>query len=76
MYSSYVSSVNAESAPDLCAILGEMARRGLPQVVLNTSLNGPGEPICGSAADALGFFLAHPVDALLAGNVLVRRPAR
>jgi carbamoyltransferase len=54
-------------------LLAELGRRGLPPVVLNTSLNGPREPIAGSATDAVAFLLAHPVDALLAGDALVSR---
>ena len=42
-------------------------------VLLNTSLNGQGEPIVATEADALAFFLAHPVDALLIEDVLIRR---
>lgn len=45
---------------------------GVP-VLLNTSLNGQGEPIVATVADALAFFLAHPVDALLIDDVLVNR---
>jgi Carbamoyltransferase C-terminus len=50
-------------------------RRGLPPVVLNTSLNGPREPMAASATDAMAFFLAHPVDALVVGDALVTRRA-
>jgi carbamoyltransferase len=57
----------------LSAILVELERRGLPPVVLNTSLNGPREPICGSSTDAIAFLLSHPVDALVAGGALVQR---
>ncbi len=42
-------------------------------VVLNTSLNGQGEPIVATEADALAFFLAHPVDALLIEDALISR---
>jgi carbamoyltransferase len=59
----------------LAPILAELARRGLPPVVLNTSLNGPREPIAGSATDAIAFYLAHPVDALAVGDTLLTRRA-
>lgn len=49
------------------------ARTGTP-VVLNTSLNGKGEPIVASAADALAFFLGHSADALVVEDVLIERP--
>ena len=44
-------------------------------VVLNTSLNGPGEPIVAAAEDALGFFLRHAVDAMIIEDLLIERPA-
>jgi carbamoyltransferase len=74
--SARVQTVTAGSSPELGGVLEALGRRGLPRAVLNTSLNGPGEPICASAADAIGFFVAHPVDALMVGNTLVRRPPR
>jgi carbamoyltransferase len=65
--------VTATSAPALHAVLDQLhAQTGVP-VVLNTSLNGPGEPIVGSAEDALAFFLRHKVDALIVEDVLVER---
>ncbi len=68
-----VQTVTAESAPDFHVLLGEIeARRGAP-LVLNTSLNGNGEPIVASEADALGFFMSHPVDAMLVQDVLFTR---
>ena len=60
---------------ELAPLLRELGRRGLPEVVLNTSLNGPREPIAASATDAVAFFLSHPVDALLAGDALITRRA-
>jgi carbamoyltransferase len=72
--SARVQTVTASSAPLLDAVLAEMGRRTDVPVVLNTSLNGAGEPILGaSATDALAFFVAHPVDAMLIGDVLVER---
>jgi carbamoyltransferase len=43
-------------------------------VVLNTSLNAAGEPLCESALDAIAFFQDRPIDALVIGDVIVRRP--
>jgi carbamoyltransferase len=57
----------------LAPLLEELDRRGLPPIVLNTSLNGPREPIAASATDAVAFLLAHPVDALLVGDALLTR---
>lgn len=42
-------------------------------VLLNTSLNGQGEPIVATEADAFAFFLAHPVDALVVEDVIIKR---
>lgn len=46
---------------------------GVP-MVLNTSLNGPQEPIVCSESDALAFFIAHPADVLFIDDVKVTRP--
>ena len=45
---------------------------GVP-VVLNTSLNGPGEPIAASEVDLLSFFARHPVNALVVEDVVITR---
>ena len=48
-------------------------RTGVP-MVLNTSFNGPGEPIVESPMDAIRFFAASSLDALyLEGRRIVRR---
>ncbi|APR81850.1 Nodulation protein nolO [Minicystis rosea] len=59
----------------LAPILAELGRRGLPPVVLNTSLNGAREPIAASTTDAIAFFLSHAVDALVVGDALLTRRA-
>jgi carbamoyltransferase len=68
-----VQTVTASSAPFLRAVLSELARRGEPPVVLNTSLNGPGEPIVARATDALGFVATHPVDVMIIGEQRLTR---
>ncbi|UQA57317.1 carbamoyltransferase [Polyangium aurulentum] len=68
-----LQTVTAASAPALFEVLSALERRGARPVVLNTSLNGPGEPIALGAADAVAFYAAHPVDALVAGDVVLRR---
>ena len=70
-----VQTVTRTSAPFLDAVLAEVGRRTETSVVLNTSLNGPGEPIVRSATDALAFFTAHPADAMLIGDLLLQREA-
>jgi len=58
------------------ALLSAVERASGIPVVLNTSLNGAGEPICATAADAVAFFAAHSVDALVVEDVVVtRRPS-
>ncbi len=54
-------------------VLDARARSGLAPVVLDTSLNGRGEPICASAEDVLAFFLSHSVDAAYIEDVEITR---
>ncbi|MFO0595072.1 MAG: carbamoyltransferase N-terminal domain-containing protein [Myxococcaceae bacterium] len=58
------------------ALLARVARETSVPVLLNTSLNGQGEPIVATEADALAFFLSHPVDALVVDDVIIERPGR
>lgn len=53
------------------AVLTQLRGRGLPPMVLNTSLNDAGEPIVLSEMDALLFFAQSEVDALIVEDVLV-----
>ena len=71
-----VQTVSADAAPELHQVLSCMEKHNERPVVLNPSLNGPGEPIVASAADAIAFFLAHPADALVVGDVLITRSQR
>ena len=43
-------------------------------MVLNTSLNGGGEAICGTGVDALSFFIRHPIHALYVDDLEIQRP--
>ena len=45
---------------------------GIP-LVLNTSFNGPGEPIVSSPEDALKMFLRTKLDTLIIGNYIVKK---
>ncbi|MEK6967140.1 MAG: carbamoyltransferase C-terminal domain-containing protein [Nanoarchaeota archaeon] len=45
---------------------------GIP-LVLNTSFNGPGEPIVCTPYQAVHCFFEHPLDALVLGNCIIRR---
>jgi carbamoyltransferase len=63
-----------EQAGRYHALLQEFAAlTGVP-VVLNTSLNGPGEPIVEQPRDAINFLLATEVDCLMMGGYEFRRP--
>jgi carbamoyltransferase len=68
-----VQTVTAAAAPDLAPILDAVGRASGIPIVLNTSLNGAGEPIVAGPVEALAFFLQHPVDALLAGDALIEK---
>jgi carbamoyltransferase len=70
-----LQTVEARRAPELHAVLTALADRGEDPVVLNTSLNGAGEPIVAAAEDALAFWLRHHVDALILGDLVIERPA-
>lgn len=75
--SARVQTLEPDDDPYLHDLLREQgALTGYP-ILVNTSLNGPGEPIVDSPEQAIAFFLAHPeVDLLLLGDRLVaRRPA-
>lgn len=66
-----VQTVKAETPfGQLISAVGQ--RTGTP-VVLNTSLNGKGEPIVASVADAMAFFLGHSADALVVHDVLITK---
>lgn len=52
----------------LAEVLDALEQRGALPMLLNTSLNGRGEPICAGPEDALAFFRAHPVDLLVLGD--------
>lgn len=63
-------------APLLTGVLTELERETGVPIALNTSLNGPGEPIVAHATDALAFLCAHgaELDGLLIEDYLFRRP--
>jgi len=71
--SARVQTVTGSSAPFLDGVLAAVGKGADLPVVLNTSLNGPGEPIVAAATDALGFFVGYPVDAMLVGDLLLVR---
>jgi carbamoyltransferase len=67
-------TVDPEREPAVAALLAAFERRtGLPCLV-NTSLNTAGRPMVDDPRDALELFGSAPVDALVLGPYLVRRP--
>ena len=67
-----VQTVGAQGV--LAPLLQELSKRGATTVVLNTSLNGPGEPMVATVTDALSFFVRHGVDRMIIDDVMLTRP--
>lgn len=65
--------VDEVSAPILASLLSELGTRGAPPVLINTSFNGPGEPIVNSLQDALGCFQRCSLDFMIVNDSLVTR---
>ncbi|MET9337919.1 carbamoyltransferase C-terminal domain-containing protein [Nonomuraea sp. NPDC003804] len=69
-----IQTVSREHDPLMAEVLERFERlSGLP-VVVNTSLNTAGRPMVDSPRDALECFGSSPVDVLVLGPFLVRRP--
>jgi carbamoyltransferase len=69
-----IQTVDPAAEPVIAQLLTEFeARTGLP-VLINTSLNTAGRPMVDSPKDALELFGSAPVDLLVLGPHLVRRP--
>lgn len=69
---SRVQTVDDKSGK-LFDVLEGLKALGLPPVVLNTSLNGPGEPIVQTVEQAVKLFLSCEIDALLVDSVLLEK---
>ncbi|MFL6261009.1 MAG: carbamoyltransferase C-terminal domain-containing protein [Thermoanaerobaculia bacterium] len=71
--SARVQAVSGSRAPSLAAILASFEQlTGLP-VLLNTSLNGPNEPICDAPDHALALLATRPIDGLVCDGWLIER---
>ena len=70
-----VQTVHRETEPRLHALLSAFAQRTGVPVLLNTSFNDRGEPIVETPADAVATYLATEIDALVLGDVLLRKRA-
>jgi carbamoyltransferase len=69
-----VQTVADDAVDTFAGVLRAMARETGEGVLLNTSLNAPGDPMVTTTEQALSFLLAHRVDALVVEDVLVERP--
>ncbi|MEW6741682.1 MAG: carbamoyltransferase C-terminal domain-containing protein [Planctomycetota bacterium] len=68
-----VQTVSEQVNPLFHRLIACFARvRGVP-IVLNTSFNGPGEPIVRTPAEALATLMRTPLDALIIGEYLVTK---
>ena len=59
------------AAPTLESLLEALRAAGMPPVLVNTSFNGPGEPIVNTAADAVRSFRELGLDFLVLGDSLI-----
>jgi carbamoyltransferase len=75
--STRAQTLELEDDPSLYDLLTEFARLSQFPILVNTSLNGPGEPIVETPAQAIAFFRTHPnVDALWLEDRLISRTPR
>ena len=79
-YSARIQTVHRENNPRYHALLSRFkALTGCP-VLVNTSFNVRGEPICCTPEDAFRCFMGSEIDVLVAGNCFLRKedqdPAR
>jgi carbamoyltransferase len=72
--SARIQTVNPAKEPAVARMLRAFERRTGVPVVVNTSLNTAGRPMVDDPRDALECFGSAPVDALVMGPFLVRRP--
>ncbi len=68
-----VQTVRADQEPRIHRLLLEFERIAGVPVLINTSFNGPGQPIAETPEDAVRMFRAMNLDALLLGDALVVR---
>ena len=75
--SARVQTITRGHRPELLGgILTALESRGEAPMVLNTSLNGPGEPIVETPEEAVAFFRSYPVDLLFSRGVLISKEHR
>ena len=69
-----IQTVSAEREPAVARTLRAFERRTGVPVIVNTSLNTAGRPMVDDPRDALECFGSAPVDALVLGPFILRRP--
>ena len=62
--SARVQTLERDMSPAIYETLGQMAGSGLPPVILNTSMNGPGEPLIDTPAEAVDCCQRNGADVL------------
>jgi carbamoyltransferase len=72
--SARIQTVDRAEEPLVARVLEGVERRTGVPVMVNTSLNTAGRPMVDDPRDALECFGSAPVDALVIGPFLVRRP--
>lgn len=72
--SARVQTVHAASNPRFHALLQAFGRQTGVPVLVNTSFNVRGEPIVCTPKDALDAFFTTPLDALVIGSFILRKP--
>jgi carbamoyltransferase len=68
-----IQTVSRDDDGLLHRILEAFYRRTGTPVLINTSLNGPGEPLVETAEEALELFLSTPMHALVAAPLFIRK---
>jgi carbamoyltransferase len=69
-----IQTVSRRDEPLMAEVLAQFERRTGVPVVVNTSLNTAGRPMVDSPRDALECFGSSPVDVLVLGPFVLRRP--
>ncbi len=69
-----VQVVDDSGTNPLVAVTRALAKSGAPPIVLNTSLNGRGEPIAATTEALISFAQRHRVDAMLIEDLLIEAP--
>jgi carbamoyltransferase len=72
--SARAQTVDRREEPLMAAVIDAFERRTGVPVVVNTSLNTAGRPMVDDPRDALECLGSAPIDALVIGPYLVRRP--